>query len=285
MCTPRTAAISPAFRPSSVSRIARARSASSRCSDFDRSRKAARSAASAVSVDLPGMLASTALIPGKQSRLLSASGVMEACGGGFRYDDGFRRSAVAGEHGGPVIMATVDPVNLASLLDDTKCFALVRQHRWPEGVRCPGCGSDAVVRNGHDDTQPHRQRYRCQACASRFDDLSGTVLAGHHQPLRIWVLCLYFMGLNLSNRQIAAELGVGISDVQLMTEQLRNGLVAKAPEVSLSGNVEVDEVYVVDGHKGQPAAVAKRGGRADAAGWRVRRDGAHWRRTSRRSSV
>src|SRR5215213_8412422 len=80
-------------------------------------------------------------------------------------------------------MATVDPVNLAFLLDDAKCFALVRQHRWPEGVRCPGCGSDAVVRNGHDDTQPHRQRYRCQACASRFDDLSGTVLAGHHQEL------------------------------------------------------------------------------------------------------
>ena len=70
---------------------------------------------------------------GKPARLLSASGVMEACGGGFRYDDGSRRSAVAGEHGGPVIMATVDPVNLASLLDDAKCFALVRQHRWPEG--------------------------------------------------------------------------------------------------------------------------------------------------------
>src|SRR3954463_7399474 len=81
------------------------------------------------------------------------------------------------------------------------------------------------------------------------------------------------------------ELGLGTSEVQLMTEQVRNGLLAKAPEVSLSGEVEVDEVYVVAGHKGQPAAVAKRGGRADAAGWRVRRDGAHWRRTSRRSSV
>src|SRR3954447_12201114 len=54
-CTPRTAAISPARRPSSVSRIARARSASSRCSDFDRARNAACSAASAVSVDFPGI--------------------------------------------------------------------------------------------------------------------------------------------------------------------------------------------------------------------------------------
>ncbi len=25
------------------------------------------------------------------------------------------------------------------------------------------------------------------------------VLAGHHQPLRVWVLCHYFIGLNLSN--------------------------------------------------------------------------------------
>ena len=175
-------------------------------------------------------------------------------------------------------MAAADPVNLASLLDEAKCFALVRQHRWPEGVRCPGCGSDAVVRNGHDERQPQRQRYRCQACSSRFDDLTGTILAGHHQPLRVWVLCLYFMGLNLSNRQIAAELGLGPSDVQVMTEQLRNGLVAKAPEVSLSGEVEIDEVDVVAGHKGQPAEVAKRGVRDDAADWQARRDAVRWRR-------
>ena len=182
-------------------------------------------------------------------------------------------------------MATVDPVNLASLLDDAKCFALVRQHRWPEGVRCPRCGSNAVVRNGHDDTQSDRQRYRCQACASRFDDLSGTVLAGHHQPLRVWVLCLYFMGLNLSNRQIALELGLNPSDIQAMTEQLRRGLVATVPEVALAGEVEIDEVYVVAGHKGQPAAVAKRGGSGAGAGWKARRDAARRRRTSRPSSA
>jgi transposase-like protein len=182
-------------------------------------------------------------------------------------------------------MAATELVNLASLIDDAKCFAMVRQHRWPAGTRCPGCGSDAVVRNGHDDTQPHRQRYRCQACMSRFDDLTGTVLAGHHQPLRVWVLCLYLMGLNLSNRQIAAELGLSASDVQVMTELLRSGLVAKTPAVSLEGEVEIDEVYVVAGHKGQPAEVAKRGGPGDAASWRVRRGVAHWRRTSRPSSV
>ncbi len=180
-------------------------------------------------------------------------------------------------------MTAPDLINLSGLMDDAKCFAFVRQHRWPEGVRCPGCGSSAVIRDGCDDTQPHRRRYRCKACAGRFDDLTGTVLAGHHQPLRVWVLCLYFMGLNLSNRQIASELGLDTSDVQAMTEQLRRGLVAKVPVMELKGEVEIDEVYVVAGHKGQPAAVAKRGGSDGVAGWQARRDAARWRRTNRPS--
>src|SRR3712207_6987121 len=48
------------------------------------------------------------------------------------------------------------------------------------------------------------------------------------------------MGLNLSTRQIAQELGLNGSDVQAMTEQLRGGLVAKAPAVRLAGEIEID---------------------------------------------
>jgi transposase-like protein len=155
-------------------------------------------------------------------------------------------------------MAFPPLVILSSLIDDAKCYALVRQHRWPDGVRCPQCGSADVVRNGRDDTQRHRQRYWCKECDSRFDDLTGTVLAGHHPPLRVWVLCLYFMGLNLSNRQIAQELDLSVSEVQTMTEQLRTGLTAKIPPVTLEGDVEIDEVYVVAGHKGHPDAVAQK---------------------------
>src|SRR4051794_16312275 len=187
--------------------------------------------------------------------------------------------------GALAIMPASDLVNLSGLLDDAKCFALVRQLRWPEGMRCLGCRRDAVIRDGCDDTQPHRQRYRCKACAGRFDDLTCTALAGHHQPLRVWVLCLCLIGLNLSYRQIAAELGLNASDVQAMTEQLRRGLVAKAAAVRLEGEVEIDEVYVVAGHKGQPAAVAKRGGSDAVAGWQARRARARGRRISRPSSA
>ena len=188
-------------------------------------------------------------------------------------------------------MAAPDLVNLSGLMDGAKCFAFVRQHRWPEGVQCPGCGSPAVVRDGRDDPQPARQRYQCKACAGRFDDLTNTVLAEDHQQLRVWVLCLYFMGLTLSNQPIAKEVGLCGSDVQAMTEQLRSGLPAKTPAVQLQGDVEldarassgIDEAYVAAGHKGQLAAVAKRGGSDGAAGWQVRRGAACWRRTSHRS--
>ena len=81
--------------------------------------------------------------------------------------------------------------------------------------------------------------------------------------------------------------------MQAMTEQLRRGLAAKAPEVMLKGEVEpdakassgIDEVYVVAGHKGQPAAVAKQGGSGAVASWQARRAAARWRRTSHPSSA
>jgi len=77
----------------------------------------------------------------------------------------------------------------------------------------------------------------------------------------------------LDNRAYNSGL-LSASDTQAMTEQLRGGLATKAPPVRLAGEVEIDEVYVVAGHKGQPAAVAKRGGSGAVAGWPARRAGA-----------
>ena len=149
-------------------------------------------------------------------------------------------------------------MNIQDLIDDAKCYQQVREIRWPEGVTCPKCGLQRITRQGRDDTQPQRRRYQCQDCRKRFDDLTGTIFAGHHQPLRVWILCLYFMGLNLSNQQIARELNLDEGDAHQMPSQLREGIVAKKPEPLLEGEVECDEVYVVAGHKGQPKAVEKR---------------------------
>ena len=118
-------------------------------------------------------------------------------------------------------------INIQSLIDDAKCFETVRALRWPDGICCPSCNSAEITKQGRDDTQPERQRYLCTSCERRFDDLTDTIFAGHHQPLRVWILCLYFMGLNLSNQQMAAELDLYPSDVHQMPCPLRQGLVVK----------------------------------------------------------
>src|SRR5689334_13240517 len=180
-------------------------------------------------------------------------------------------------------MTSSQVINLTSLIDDAKCYELIRHYRWPDGVRCTSCSSATVIRHGHDETQRHRQRYRCKDCGARFDDLTGTVLAGHHQPLRAWILCLYFMGLNLSNQQIAQELSLNDDDVYDMASHLREGLLAKVPEATLEGTVEADEVYVVAGHKGNPAAVQKKVGPGGADGLEEPAAAARLKRKSRRS--
>lgn len=125
-------------------------------------------------------------------------------------------------------------MHLQDMLDGEKVFQTIRDLRWADGkLRCPHCESDRVIKNGFHTTQKARQRYICQGiCCGQFDDLTDTVFEGHHQPLEVWILCLYLMGLNQSNQQIGRELGLNKDDVQAMTKQLRAGVVAKKKNLS-----------------------------------------------------
>jgi len=92
------------------------------------------------------------------------------------------------------------------------------------------------------------------------------------------------MGLTLSNSQIAHESGLNKDDVQAMTFQLREGVVERKPVALLEDTAECDEVYIVAGHKGHPAAVKKRrkGRRNRLKG---ARDAVRWPRRSPRFSA
>src|SRR5262245_41027608 len=120
-------------------------------------------------------------------------------------------------------------IPLQSLIDDAKCVETVRLLRWPEGVSCPHGNSFDITKQGRDDTQPERQRSLWQTCERRFDDLTDTIFAGHHPPLRVWILCLYCMGLNLSNHPMAQALDLNQDAVPQMTGQLHQGIVRQKP--------------------------------------------------------
>ncbi len=118
-------------------------------------------------------------------------------------------------------------IQIKHLLDDKKCYEVVRELRWSDGLTCPKCKSTNIKKRSFYSHPVCRQRYTCCHCEEQFDDLSDTIFEGHHQPLRVWILCLYFMGLNLSNEQIAQELDLVSRDAQTMTSQLRAGIMVK----------------------------------------------------------
>ena len=96
---------------------------------------------------------------------------------------------------------------------------------------------------------------------------------------------MYFMGLNLSNLRIAGEPGLNEDDAHNMASRLREGLTAKVSQVTLAGVVGMDEVYVVAGHKGNPAAVQKKAAPGGGEGSGGSGDAAPWRRRNHRSSA
>ena len=118
-------------------------------------------------------------------------------------------------------------ISIEQLIDDAKCYEVVRELRWPNGVHCLNCDSTNIIKRGHHNYYSYRQRYVCQTCGQQFDELSGTIFEGHHRPLRVWVACLHLMGLHLSNEQIAAELNLPMNEAQAMTGQFREGVVVK----------------------------------------------------------
>ncbi|MGD9822787.1 transposase [Desulfobacter sp.] len=78
-------------------------------------------------------------------------------------------------------------VNIETLIDDAQCYDTVRELRWPEECQCPHCDSKRVIKRGFDEKEPVKQRYECKDCGKRFDDLTDTIFAGHHQPLKVMI--------------------------------------------------------------------------------------------------
>ena len=112
-----------------------------------------------------------------------------------------------------------------------------------------------MVKNGHVKDHPDVCQYKCTDCKKRFNDKTDTVFSGSHQLLKVWLLLLYFMGLNLSNKQIAQELNLLLKTCQEMSKRLRTQVCCNQEEPILDEEVEIDEVYVVAGHKGQAEKV------------------------------
>ena len=132
-------------------------------------------------------------------------------------------------------------------ISETSAADLLEQVRWRDGRQCPRCRSESVIKYG---SYRAFQRYRCKDCDRTFNDKTGTIFAHAKIALTEWFFAIYgFLRFNMSIRQLEAELDVSYRTLRQRIERFARAL--DAPSLSLSGPVEIDEVYVTAGKKGR----------------------------------
>ena len=72
-------------------------------------------------------------------------------------------------------------LNDITLPETEDCLQELRRHRWPNGIICPHCDSPDTIKKG--TTSKDARRYKCHSCGSKFNDLTGTLFAGHRLSL------------------------------------------------------------------------------------------------------
>lgn len=129
--------------------------------------------------------------------------------------------------------------------DEDACCAYLVGKRWPNGVRCPRCGSDRVY-----DLKTRKWHWECPDCRQgggyRFSHIAGTIFENTNKPLRDWFRVIHLMLTSkkgISARQLWRYMGFGsLKTAWYMAHRVRAALI-EAPE-KLGGIVEVDETFV-----------------------------------------
>ena len=139
-------------------------------------------------------------------------------------------------------------VNLIELFkqykgDDNECRKVLEALRWPEGKKCPRCGSSKTSRamkEGHN--------YNCDVCHYQFTVTAGTIFHDSHLSLWTWFLAVYLMcesKKGMSANQLKRTLGVSYKTAWYLCHRIRKAMAeVYENEPKLNGIVEVDETYV-----------------------------------------
>jgi len=137
--------------------------------------------------------------------------------------------------------------------DEHACWDYLVSCRWPDGYRCPRCGSQSAA------LLAGRRLWQCSACRYQVSVTAGTVLHKTHTPLHLWFWAAYLMSTptpGLSAVQLQRQLGLSRYETAwTMLHKLRRAMVNPERQ-HLMEEVEVDECFV-GGHE-----AGLRGGRA-----------------------
>ena len=152
-------------------------------------------------------------------------------------------------------------LTLTALMDmfpnDETAREWFEQQFWPEGPRCPYCGSENVQAGIKHKTMTHR----CRQCANRpmFSLKTGTVMEGSNLKYRVWAIAVYLLTTSLksvSSMKLHRDLGITQKSAWHLAHRIRKSW-SKGDRKMFLGPAEADETYVGGKRRNMPKAIRK----------------------------
>ena len=126
--------------------------------------------------------------------------------------------------------------------DDAEAEAWFVARRWPNGIECPHCDSNAITNRKSKRKTP---QYHCNGCKANFTVKTGTIMHDSKLSLGKWAMAFYLFSTNLkgvSSMKLHRDLGITQKAAWHMAHRLRE--VWNDEMDVFAGPVEADETYI-----------------------------------------
>ena len=121
-----------------------------------------------------------------------------------------------------------------------QCEQALFEARWPDGFRCPECGSQEYC------LLRERGLYQCNRCHHQTSVIACTIFEATKLPLKIWFLAIYLITQSkdgISTLNLARQLGISQNSAWLQKHKLMQVMLEEENRHPLNQRVELDDAY------------------------------------------
>jgi transposase-like protein len=124
--------------------------------------------------------------------------------------------------------------------DEETCFEFVARLRWPKGVHCPLCESEAVTRVAK------KFFWQCNGCRKQFSVKVGTIMEDSPIKLAKWLPAIWLLASaknGISSYELGRSIGVTQKTAWFMLHRIRLAMKSGSFD-KFTGEVEADEAFI-----------------------------------------